>query len=113
MPTRSRARTPPTITARRPQPAPTRTCRHATPKEYDVSSGAMSPEAQALLASRKWRLGASTWLLSPIFAFGLGTGISFVYVGVRAKRRDWWLAGIVYFVVTVVALIITSNAKLD
>jgi hypothetical protein len=75
-----------------------------------VAAGGMSPEAQARLASRKWRLGASTWLLSPVFAFSLGTGISFVYIGVRAKRRDWWIAGIVYFVVAVVAVSLLSGA---
>ncbi|MFI1192376.1 helix-hairpin-helix domain-containing protein [Micromonospora sp. NPDC020750] len=43
-----------------------------------------------------WRLRHSWWLLLPIFGFSCFGGIGFLYVGIRARRSDWWIPGIVY-----------------
>ncbi|MEE6257002.1 ComEA family DNA-binding protein [Plantactinospora sonchi] len=46
-----------------------------------------------------WRLRHSLWLILPIFGFGCLGGLGFIYVGLRARRRAWWISGIVYLVV--------------
>ncbi|WP_422745607.1 ComEA family DNA-binding protein [Micromonospora sp. WMMD754] len=50
-------------------------------------------------ASRGWRIRHSLWLLLPIAGCGFLAGAGFLYVGLRARRRAWWVAGIVYLVV--------------
>ncbi|MFF3865571.1 ComEA family DNA-binding protein [Micromonospora sp. NPDC001898] len=43
-----------------------------------------------------WRLLHSWWLLLPIFGFSCFGGIGFLHVGIRARRSDWWIPGILY-----------------
>ena len=64
----------------------------------------MGPAAQARLTNRIWRLRNSAWLLSPILGIGMGTGISFLYLGTQAKRRDWQLVGVAYAVAGIFSL---------
>lgn len=61
------------------------------------SASTTSPEQ--LLADRKWRLRHSVWMLGPILGFGFITWASFLYVGVKARRRDWVIAGVSYAIV--------------
>jgi hypothetical protein len=51
---------------------------------------------QTSLASRRWRLRHSLWLVVPVLSLGLLTWAAFLYVGVRARRPAWWISGIVY-----------------
>ena len=53
------------------------------------------------LGNRWWRRRHSAWLILPLL-FGLATGIAFFYVGIRAKKPKWWIAGIVYGILAVV-----------
>ncbi|GLI03604.1 ComEA family DNA-binding protein [Phytohabitans aurantiacus] len=45
-----------------------------------------------------WRVVHSWWLLFPILGLGCLNGTGFIYIGLRARRPDWWIAGIVYLV---------------
>ncbi|WP_146017516.1 helix-hairpin-helix domain-containing protein [Verrucosispora sp. ts21] len=58
-------------------------------------------------AKFSWRLMHSWWLLLPILGFSCLGGFGFLYVGLRARRPAWWIAGIGYLLVgwTVFALI--------
>src|SRR5690348_14196695 len=60
------------------------------------------PTARDLLAKRSWRLRHSIWLLAPILGFGMLTWAAFLYIGTKAKRWDWLVAGIVYAIATAV-----------
>ncbi|MBO3739320.1 helix-hairpin-helix domain-containing protein [Actinoplanes flavus] len=53
------------------------------------------PQGPARLS---WRLGHSAWVLLPILSFGCLSAAGFLYVGVRARRHAWSIAGIVYSV---------------
>jgi DNA-binding SARP family transcriptional activator len=43
------------------------------------------------LRSRPWRFWHSLWLLPALLGFGFCTWLSFLYIGIRARRRDWLL----------------------
>jgi hypothetical protein len=45
-----------------------------------------------------WKLANSAWLLAPILTFGCASVAGFLYVGLRARRPAWWIAGICYTV---------------
>jgi hypothetical protein len=62
-----------------------------------------------LLADREWRLRNSAWILLPILSCGTLTFAGFTYIGVKAKRREWWIAGIVYAVLTGVAVALSNE----
>lgn len=64
----------------------------------------LTPEAQAKLASRLWRLRVSSWLLVPVVTLGLGTGLALLYMGAKARRRGWQLAGAGHLLAWVMAL---------
>lgn len=51
------------------------------------------------LSDRRWRLRHSLWLLGPILGASLLTGVAFLYIGIKARRRAWWIVGIGYVVV--------------
>jgi hypothetical protein len=62
-----------------------------------------------LLADRGWRLLHSLWLLAPIASLGLLTWAGFAYIGVKARRRAWCIAAIVYAVGLGVAIALPSG----
>lgn len=43
-----------------------------------------------------WKLGHSLWVLVPVVSFGCLGVAGFLYVGLRARRPSWWIAGTVY-----------------
>jgi hypothetical protein len=51
-----------------------------------------------------WKLRHSLWML-PIVPFGLGTWISFGYIGARHQRRSWLVAAAVYLILDVLGLV--------
>lgn len=57
-------------------------------------------------ASLDWRIRHSWWLLLPILGCSCLGGAGFLYVGLRAKRPAWWIAGIVYLLVGWIAFIL-------
>jgi hypothetical protein len=75
-----------------------------------VSNSRLSPEQQRL-ADPSWRRRTSLWLLAPILGICFGTGLGFIYVGVRAHRRAWWLSGIGYLVLTTAAIAATAAGR--
>jgi len=74
------------------------------------SAFASSKTPNQLLADRKWRLQHSVWMLGPIVSFGMITWASFLYIGVRARRRDWQVAGVLYAIGVVIVLIFTPSS---
>lgn len=52
-------------------------------------------ESRVLLASRKWRIRHSAWLLAPILGFGIFSFVGFLYVALRVRNRKFWIACIV------------------
>lgn len=71
---------------------------------YAYPQAAWPPPAPMPLApiarvhSRDWRLKHSVWPWG-FLCCGFATWIVFLYIGLRAKRRAWVIAGIVYLVV--------------
>ena len=67
-------------------------------------------DTTAPLRSRRWRLRHSLWMLPAIVGFGLFTWVSFLYIGVRAKRSGWLAAAGLYFAGTVAVFVIDGLA---
>lgn len=65
---------------------------------------------QTSLASRRWRLRHSLWLVVPVLSVGLLTWAAFLYVGVRARRPAWWIAGIVYAAALAVVTVLDETS---
>jgi DNA-binding SARP family transcriptional activator len=63
------------------------------------------PQRRSPLGSRPWRIRHSLWLLPALLGFGFWTWLSFLYIGIRARRRDWVLIAVAYVVLLVVACI--------
>jgi Helix-hairpin-helix motif len=64
-----------------------------------MSTGTSSQDPAQKLRSVWWRISHSAWMLPSILCIGILTGASFLYIGVRARRKAWWIPGIVYLVV--------------
>lgn len=66
-----------------------------------VSNGGWQPPSAppSPAASLGWRIRHSLWLLLPVAGCGFLAGAGFLYVGLRARRPAWWIAGIVYLVI--------------
>jgi hypothetical protein len=58
--------------------------------------------------SAGWKLAHSLWLLVPVLSFGCLSAAGFLYVGLRAHRPAWWIAGICYSVVGTLCLWLNS-----
>jgi len=65
---------------------------------------------QTSLASWRWRLRHSLWLVVPVLSVGILTWAAFLYVGVRARRPAWWIAGIVYAAALVVVFVLDETS---
>ncbi len=72
-----------------------------------------SNNAQRLLAQRGWRLRNSTWMLIPLLTCGVGSGPTFIVIGARAHRRDWWLPGVGYCVLVVLWIVLNAISAAD
>lgn len=71
------------------------------------TTGPGSPEQ--LLADRKWRLRHSIWMVGPILSLGILTWASFLYIGVKARRPDWLIAGVIYAIAAGVLFFFTDE----
>lgn len=54
-----------------------------------------SSDTTSRLASGKWRVRHSAWLLAPIFGLGMLSFVGFVYVALRVQSRKFWVACII------------------
>jgi len=77
----------------------------------DPRSAGTDSRSQQLLASRAWRWRNSLWLLGPILGFGMITWASFLYVGRKARRTDWLVAGCLYAVAAAVLFYFTDGTE--
>lgn len=71
--------------------------------------GVAAPDTQRKLGNRGWRLRHSAWMLAPIFGLGFVTWVGFAYIGIKARRRDWWLSAIVYGAVVVIVFAFSGS----
>jgi len=51
--------------------------------------------------SHLWRVWHSLWLVPALLALGFGTWLSFLYIGLRAGRRNWLLMAAAYAALTI------------
>lgn len=65
---------------------------------------------QTSLASRRWRLRHSLWLLVPVLSLGILTWAAFGYVGLRARNPAWWIAGIVYAAALAIVFVLDETS---
>jgi hypothetical protein len=63
----------------------------------------------ALLASRKWRLRHSAWLLAPILGIGILSFVGFVYVGLRVRTRKFWIALVIGCIGSALVVVASSE----
>ncbi|MCC9195322.1 helix-hairpin-helix domain-containing protein [Arthrobacter sp. zg-Y820] len=68
-----------------------------------------TPESVARLASGKWRILHSAWLLAPIFGLGIFSFVGFVYVALRVRTRKFWIACAVTFLASGMLLFIDTS----
>lgn len=74
---------------------------------YPTTGPASKPRGPATLS---WRIGHSLWVLAPILSFGCLSLAGYLYVGIRAKRTSWIVAGVLYSVIAFTATMIGGNA---
>lgn len=56
-----------------------------------------------------WKVLHSLWML-PTLLFGIGTWLSFAYIGARHRRPSWFVAAAVYLVLAVAAFALIGSA---
>ena len=66
-----------------------------------------------LLADRSWRMRNSAWMLPVILGCGMATWASFLYIGIKARRRSWQIAAGVYSVAFVAMMVVSGSAEGD
>jgi hypothetical protein len=74
---------------------------------------AYSPPGPHPAQSLSWRVTRSLWLLLPIFGCGCLGGAAFIFLGIRARRRSWWIAGIVYVLVGAAYIVTIDTVPQD
>jgi hypothetical protein len=60
------------------------------------------------LCSRSWRLRNSLWMAPAILLAGLATWVSFLYIGIKAKRRSWLVASALYGIAMIVSFVVSA-----
>src|SRR4051812_20062687 len=65
--------------------------------------------SSTLLRRRTWRWWHSLWMLPCILGVGILTWISFLYIGVRARRRRWLRHAAVYGAAAVTAVVVSNK----
>ena len=75
----------------------------------DLRGSRRSPSA--LLASRTWRWRHSVWLLGPIVGLSMVTWAAFLYVGAKARRRDWLAAAVLYAIAFGAGMYLTNVSQ--
>lgn len=63
-----------------------------------------------LLEDPGWRLRNSTWMVPTLACCGAMTWVSFLYIGVNAKRRSWLAAAAAYGVASVIPIALFASA---
>jgi DNA-binding SARP family transcriptional activator len=67
------------------------------------------PQRRSPLASRLWRVWHSLWILPALLGLGVCTWISFLYIGMRARNRNWLLLAVAYLASACILLVIPNN----
>jgi Bacterial transcriptional activator domain len=65
--------------------------------------------SSALLRKRTWRWWHSLWMLPCILGVGILTWVSFLYIGVRARRTRWLRHAAVYGAAAVTAVVVSNK----
>lgn len=61
------------------------------------------------LCSRSWRLRNSLWIAPVILLAGIATWASFLYIGLKAKRKSWLIAAGVFGVGAIVTMTLIQS----
>lgn len=69
------------------------------------------PEAAARLASRRWRIRHSAWLLPVVLGLGVVTAVGFAYIAIRARNARWWKIAAAYLTATVVVVALSEISE--
>jgi hypothetical protein len=90
--------------------------RHREPPEqgrYGLTPGLygvpVAPTVADPTATWSWRVRNSAWLLIPLLTLGCFSGAGLVVIGIRARRRSWWLPGAGYLLTLCIASIVGSD----
>lgn len=62
---------------------------------------------------KSWEWRNSIWLIWLLFPFGFATFISFLYIGIRARRTRWIVSSMIYFAITLVYFYISDNYDIE
>lgn len=54
-----------------------------------------------LSSNKKLNLIHSLWVVLLFIPFGFGTSLAFIYIGVRAKVKEWTIAGFIYLIILI------------
>ncbi len=81
------------------------------PGRWPPLTGHPPPGQPSPAAKFSWRLMHSWWLLLPILGLSCLGGFGFLYVGLRARRPAWWIAGIGYLLIGWTAFVLTGEAN--
>ncbi|MEI6621736.1 MAG: DUF2510 domain-containing protein [Actinomycetes bacterium] len=94
------------------QPSPEPAIAEAPPSRPQVNPNgpSVSGGAASSRPSVGWRLLHSLWLLPTILSVGLFAFVSFLYVGIRARKVTWIVVGGVCFILTVYMLYLSDQS---
>lgn len=65
-------------------------------------------ESRSPIASRKWRIRHSAWLLAPMLGMGIFSFVGFLYTALRVRNRKFWIAFLISCLGSVAAFISPS-----
>lgn len=62
---------------------------------------------------KKWEMARSIWMVWVFFPFALTAFISFLYIGIKMKKKKWIIAGAIYFVIMAQYFFFFSDYPID
>lgn len=60
------------------------------------------------LTNKKWIFLNSSWIALLFIPLGLGTFVSFIFIGIRASVKKWLIAGIIYLILILSGFILIN-----
>ncbi|MCV7260882.1 serine/threonine protein kinase [Mycobacterium shimoidei] len=82
---------------------------HAMPYQGGTSARPTSPEDK--LASRRWRLLNSWWILPPVLSLGFLSWLGFLVAAIRTGKRKYWIFSVIYSGMLVLAIAMVETSK--
>lgn len=99
-----------TVTPPKPPTFPAYRSGDTTPTASIAGDGAhRSPRLSARIASRRWRVRHSLWILAPVLGFGFFSFVGFVYCAARVRTRAWTVTAVATALLTVLGYILMGT----